>query len=103
MKSQPKKIQSALIIYWVLLAYIIAALIFWFIELSRQNEAMSRYKLEELKKDDVNYSEKEKKSPITDMTASANPDCNIAMDENFCAKRHRSSDFIEAAVRYPYK
>ncbi len=61
MKLQPKKIRSALIIYWVLLAYIIAALIWWFIALSRQNELMSRFKLEGLKKDDVNYAEKEKK------------------------------------------
>ena len=61
MKLQPKKIQSALIIYWVLLAYIIAALIWWFIALSRQNELMSRYKLDDLKKDDINFAEKEKK------------------------------------------
>lgn len=56
-----KKIQSAFIIYWILLAYIVAALIWWFIALSRQNEAMSRYKMDELKKDDVQYAEKSKK------------------------------------------
>ena len=39
-----KKIQRAFIIYWVLLAYIIAALIWWFIALSRQNEQMSLLK-----------------------------------------------------------
>jgi two-component system sensor histidine kinase CiaH len=61
MKSQPRKIQSALIIYWVLLAYIIAALIWWFIALSRQNELMSQYKLDDLKKDDINFAEKERK------------------------------------------
>lgn len=61
MNFKPKKIQSAIIIYWVLLAYIIAALIWWFIALSRQNESMSRYKLDELKKDDINFAEKEKK------------------------------------------
>ncbi len=61
MNSQPKKIQRALIIYWVLLAYIIAALIWWFIALSRQNELMSRYKLDDLKKDDINYAENQKK------------------------------------------
>ena len=58
---KPKKIQSALIIYWVLLAYIIAALIWWFIALGRQNESMSRYKLDELQKNDINFAEKEKK------------------------------------------
>ena len=61
MKLQPQKIRSALIIYWVLLAYIIAALVWWFIALSRQNESMSLYKLDALKRDDVNYAEKEKK------------------------------------------
>ena len=61
MKSQPRKIQSALIIYWVLLAYVIAALIWWFIALSRQNELMSRYKLDDIKKDDINFAEKESK------------------------------------------
>lgn len=61
MKAQRKKIQSALVIYWVLLAYIIAALIWWFIALSRQNELMTRYKLDDLKKEDVNYAEKERK------------------------------------------
>ena len=61
MKSQPRKIKSALIIYWVLLAYIIAALIWWFIALSRQNELMSWYKLDDLKKDDINFAEKERK------------------------------------------
>ena len=44
-----------------MLAYIIAALIWWFIALSRQNELMSRYKLDDLKKDDINFAEKQKK------------------------------------------
>ncbi len=56
-----RKIQSAFIIYWVLLAYIVAALIWWFIALSRQNELMSRYKMDDLKKEDVQYAEKSQK------------------------------------------
>lgn len=61
MKSQPKKIQSALVIYWVLLGYIVAALIWWFIALSRQNELMSSYKIDDLRKNDINYIEKRDK------------------------------------------
>lgn len=61
MKSQPRKIQSALVIYWVLLAYIVAALIWWFIALSRQNELMSSYKIDDLQKSDINYAEKKAK------------------------------------------
>ena len=53
-----KKIQRAIIIYWVLLAYILAALVWWFIALSRQNEQMSIYKLQDLRRDDFFYLEK---------------------------------------------
>ncbi len=53
-----KKIQRAFIIYWILLAYIIAALIWWFIALSRQNEQMSIYKIEDIRNNDFLYQEK---------------------------------------------
>ena len=53
-----KKIQRVFIIYWVLLAYIIAALIWWFIALSRQNEQMSFYEMQNLRNDDFLYKEK---------------------------------------------
>lgn len=58
MQVKQKKIQRVLIIYWVLLAYIIAALVWWFIALSRQNEQMSIYKLQDLRQDDFKYAEK---------------------------------------------
>ncbi len=58
MLQKGKKIQRAFVIYWVLLAYIIAALIWWFIALSRQNEQMSMLKMQELKKDDFLYTQK---------------------------------------------
>ena len=41
MPQKPKKIQTIFIIYWILLAYIVAALIFWFITLNSQNREMS--------------------------------------------------------------
>ena len=53
-----KKIQRVFIIYWVLLAYIIAALIWWFIALSRQNEQMSLYEMQNIRSDDFLYKEK---------------------------------------------
>ena len=50
-----KKIQLIFLIYWFLLAYIIAALVWWFIALSRQNEQMTFFKLQQLKKNDTGY------------------------------------------------
>jgi two-component system sensor histidine kinase CiaH len=50
-----KKIRLIFFTYWFLLLYIIAALVWWFIALTQQNEQMTAYKLEELKKTDVNY------------------------------------------------
>jgi signal transduction histidine kinase len=39
-----KKLRTIFIIYWILLAYIIAALIWWFIALYQQNETISQFK-----------------------------------------------------------
>ena len=50
-----KKLRFIFIVYWFLLAYIIAALVWWFIALNQQNHQMAEYKTEQLKKDDVNY------------------------------------------------
>ena len=50
-----KKLAVATIVYWFLLAYIIAILFFWFIVLETQNRQMTNYKLNELKKDDPQY------------------------------------------------
>ncbi len=61
MPLKRKKIQRAFIIYWVLLAYIVAALVWWFIALSRQNEQMSIYKIQDLRTDDFLYKEKYEK------------------------------------------
>ncbi|MBS1628245.1 MAG: HAMP domain-containing histidine kinase [Bacteroidetes bacterium] len=41
--------------YWFLLLYMVAALLWWFIELNNQNNAMAYYKLLELKKDTSTY------------------------------------------------
>lgn len=42
-------------IYWFLLLYIIAAMVFWFIALENQNRQMTNYKLQALKLDDPDY------------------------------------------------
>ena len=45
MTKKPKKIQRIFLIYWVLLGYIVAALIFWFFTLNKQNQLMSDLKI----------------------------------------------------------
>ena len=55
MALKTKKIQFIFFIYWFLLAYVIAALVFWFLALSHQNEKMHIYQMQQLNKSDANY------------------------------------------------
>jgi two-component system, OmpR family, sensor histidine kinase CiaH len=55
MPSKSKKLRSIFILYWFLLAYILAALIWWFIALTRQNQQMTKYEMEQLQPTDNNY------------------------------------------------
>ena len=48
MQQKTKKIQLIFIIYWFMLAYIIAALVFWFISLNKQNVKMAELKMRDL-------------------------------------------------------
>ncbi len=57
MAARPKRIQLIFVIYWVLLAYIIAALIFWFMALNKQNNQMTTFKIQKLKSEDRDYAE----------------------------------------------
>ena len=50
-----KKNRLPTVLYWFLLLYILAALVLWFVELQRQSQAMTNYKLQELKHDDAAY------------------------------------------------
>jgi K+-sensing histidine kinase KdpD len=43
-----KRLRTIYILYWFLLTYIVAALVWWFIALSQQNKMMTDYKLSEL-------------------------------------------------------
>lgn len=57
MNKKPNKIKLIFIIYWILLAYIIAALIWWYIALYRQNAQMTEYKIHRLQKEQLLYPE----------------------------------------------
>ncbi|CAN5684305.1 HAMP domain-containing sensor histidine kinase [soil metagenome] len=46
------------LVYWFLLIYIIAALVWWFISLEKQNDLMYAYRITELNKDDPAYTQK---------------------------------------------
>lgn len=43
-----KRLRTIYIIYWFLLAYVIAALVWWFIALMQQNNILTEYKLQQL-------------------------------------------------------
>ena len=49
------------ILYWFLLSYILAALVFWFIALNRQNMQLSQYRMDMIDVDDISHAEKQNK------------------------------------------
>jgi two-component system, OmpR family, sensor histidine kinase CiaH len=55
MPYKKRNLRLALIIYWLILFYFIAALVWWFIELSVQNNLIAQIKLGELQKDNPSY------------------------------------------------
>jgi two-component system sensor histidine kinase CiaH len=59
MKDSKRKLWFMATIYWVFLAYIVAALVWWFVSLEKQNEQMYYLRVEQLKKDDNAYFYKE--------------------------------------------
>jgi K+-sensing histidine kinase KdpD len=54
-KPQRQRQIVVTIVYWVLLLYMIAALLYWYTALEKQNQVISNIKLSELKKDDPGY------------------------------------------------
>jgi K+-sensing histidine kinase KdpD len=50
-----KRLAIVTTVYWVLLVYIIAALVWWFIELQNQNKEMTELRTAELKTTDTNF------------------------------------------------
>ncbi|MBO9636231.1 MAG: ATP-binding protein [Chitinophagaceae bacterium] len=59
--SFKSKLFLASAVYWILLSYILAALVFWFIALNRQVEQMAEHKLSALILDDPTYLSKYEK------------------------------------------
>lgn len=53
--AKQRKLNTIFIIYWVLLAYIIAALVWWFIALNKQNKQMAIYKMQQLNTTSISY------------------------------------------------
>jgi len=52
---QKKKFALLSMVYWFLLSYMLAALLWWFIALEKQNRLIANIRLSELKKDDISY------------------------------------------------
>ena len=50
-----KRLRLIFLVYWFLLLYIIAALVWWFIALNKQNHQMASYEVVRLKHDDSGY------------------------------------------------
>ncbi|HTI07859.1 MAG TPA: ATP-binding protein [Puia sp.] len=55
MLFKKKRLVVATTVYWILLAYIVTGLGWWFIALQRQNHQMTRYQLQQLKLDNPAY------------------------------------------------
>lgn len=53
--AKQRKLNTIFIIYWVLLAYIIAALVWWFVALNKQNKQMAIYKMQQLNTTSISY------------------------------------------------
>ncbi len=56
-----KRLATITIVYWLVLLYIIAALVYWFISLEQQNNRMSNLLLNELKHDEPGFYKKASK------------------------------------------
>ena len=52
---QKSKLTLVTAVYWILLTYMLAALLWWFIALEKQNQLISNIQLNELKHDDPKY------------------------------------------------
>jgi signal transduction histidine kinase len=57
-KIKARPLRIIFIFYWFLLAYILAALIFWLIDLNTQNKELTRLRLNAINADDIHYVQK---------------------------------------------
>lgn len=58
MNAKRKRLLNITLLYWLLLLYIVAALVFWYLELEEQNLQMISHRISELVHDDPSYPEK---------------------------------------------
>lgn len=58
MTGKITKIRFIIIIYWFLLLYVLSALVWWYIALSRQNATMADYRIKDLDVKEVSYQQK---------------------------------------------
>lgn len=56
--SKPKGLVAVTVVYWVMLIYIVSALLWWFIALEQQNHEVSNIRLKELSVEDPAYAQK---------------------------------------------
>jgi signal transduction histidine kinase len=59
---QQKKLTYITVVYWVLLLYIIAALVWWFIALNRQSAEMAAFRIAQLSPEDPAYEQKKQEA-----------------------------------------
>lgn len=59
--SVKRKFAFITVVYWVLLLYMIAALVWWFVALNNQNADMANFRLADINKDDPQYISKVEK------------------------------------------
>lgn len=57
-KIKPPKLYVIGLVYWLMVTYIFAGFIWWFVSLERQNRAMYRFRVEELQMDDAYFIDK---------------------------------------------
>ena len=53
--NKSRRLRYIFLVYWILLAYILAALVWWFIALNNQNHLMAAYKISELNSNNSGY------------------------------------------------
>ncbi len=58
MNAKRKRLLNITLLYWLLLLYIVAALVFWYLELEKQNQQMTSHRINELLHDDPQYPER---------------------------------------------
>ena len=53
--NKSRRLRYIFLVYWILLTYILAALVWWFIALNKQNHQMATYKISELNSNNYGY------------------------------------------------